>query len=284
MSSSSISSFIYIAQQVTIYFDIPIITFGIVGNFLNVIIFLSLNTFRENSCAFYLTIMSIANIGQLLTSALFHILINGFNIDSALSSVFYCKFSSYCIQLSTLTSFTCMCLATIDQFLATCPSPRWQQWSNIKMAHHLTATFILIWLVHGIPYGIYYNVVISPTTNQWTCIITNGIFNQYHTYCFFVILTSIIPLGITILFGSLSYRNVQQLEHRTVPLVRREVEKQLSVMVFIHIVYNVIATVPFVIVIILYTTPIVRDPLINAQLSLAVTFTSCFYFLNFSVS
>jgi len=152
------------------------------------------------------------------------------------------------------------------------------------MAHRLTATFIIIWLIHGIPYGIYYNVVISPTSNQWTCTNTNGIFTQYHTYCFYIILTSIIPLCITILFGSLSYRNVQRLEHRTVPLVRREVEKQLSVLVFIDIVYNVIATVPFLIVKILYTTPIVQNPLANAQLSLANTSTLCLYFLNFSVN
>jgi len=28
-----------------------------------------------------------------------------------------------------------MCLAAINQFLATCSNPRWQRWSNVKIAH-----------------------------------------------------------------------------------------------------------------------------------------------------
>lgn len=285
MSLSSISSLAFASKQVTIYLDIPIFIIGLVGNILNVIVLLSLRTFRENSCAFYLTIMSIANIGQLLTGVLTRIMVSGFNIDTASSSVFYCKFSWYCIQLCVLTSFTCMCLATIDQFLATCSNRRWQQWSNIKVAHRLTVGFIFIWILHGIPYALYYDLTLSPLTGQLTCTLTNGIMSQYNLYSFYIILTCIVPLCVTISFGSLAYHNVQQLAHRTVPLVRREVEKQLSVMVFAHITYNVIATVPYVTIkLIMLNKELLRDPLINAQFSFASTLTLCLYFLNFSVS
>jgi hypothetical protein len=284
MSSSNGSFLLFAAQQVTIYLATPIFIIGIVGNILNIIIFLSLNTFRENSCAFYLTMMSIANIGQLLTGVLSRIMGTGFNIDLLSRSVFYCKFSWFCIQQFILTSFTCMCLATIDQYLATCSNPRWQQWSNIKMAHRLTGGIIFIWLFHGIPYWIYFDLAISPVTYQLKCGITNSNFNLYNTYVFDTILTSIIPLCITIIFGSLCYRNVQQLAHRTVPLVRREVEKQLSSMVFVHIIYNVIATVPSLIETILLASPLVDDPLTSIQLNFVSSLVLCLFFLNFSVS
>jgi hypothetical protein len=73
-----------------------------------------------------------------------------------------------------------MCLATIDQVLASCSSHRLQQRSNIKMAHHLTVGFIFIWFFHGIPYCIYFDLVPVSLSSQPICAITNGIFQQYH--------------------------------------------------------------------------------------------------------
>ena len=134
MSTSNISILCITAQQVTIYMGIPIFIAGIIGEILSFIVFLSLKTFRQSSCAFYLTVMSFVNIGHLFTGLLPRIMINGFNIDWTQISLFYCKFRIYILQLCTLISFTCMCLATIDQFFATCSNPRWQQWSNIKFA------------------------------------------------------------------------------------------------------------------------------------------------------
>ena len=285
MASSSISSLMFASKQVTIYLDIPIFIIGLIGNILNVLVFLSLRTFRENSCAFYLTVMSIANIVQLLTGVLNRIMVSGFSIDAVASSMFYCKFNGYCIQLCVLTSFTCMCLAAIDQFLVTCSNVRWQQWSNIKVAHRLTVAFIFIWILHGISYAIYTNLAMNSVTGQLVCIFTNGIMSQYNTYAFYIILTGFIPLSVTIIFGSLAYHNVQQLAHRSVPLVRREVEKQLSVMVFAHIIYNVIATVPFLTIsLIMLNRELLSDPLISAQFSFAINVALCLYFLNFSVS
>jgi hypothetical protein len=81
MSSSLILTLNYITKQVTIYIGIPIFIAGILGGFLNIITFLSLRTFRESSCAFYLTVMSFVNIGQLIAGLLSRIMINGFNID-----------------------------------------------------------------------------------------------------------------------------------------------------------------------------------------------------------
>ena len=81
MSSSNTSSYPYAARQVAIYAGIPTLIGGLFGEVMNIIVFLSLKTFRENSCAFYLTVMSFVNIGQLITSLLFQIMIRGFNID-----------------------------------------------------------------------------------------------------------------------------------------------------------------------------------------------------------
>jgi hypothetical protein len=171
-----------VSQQVTIYLGIPICFVGIIGGLLNMIVFLSLRTFRENSCAFYLTVMSFLNIGELITGYLPRIIASGFDIDWTQISLFYCKFRWFYVQLCLLATFTCLYLATIDQYCATCSNPRWQQYSNIKLAHRLCIIFALIWLVHGIPYLIYENHIILPNTNIIACVITDPIFQQYFLY------------------------------------------------------------------------------------------------------
>ncbi len=81
MSSSMISSLNFVAQQITFYFGILIFIAGITAEFLIIIVFLSLRTFRENSCTFYITVMSFTNIGQLMTGLLSCLMMSGFNID-----------------------------------------------------------------------------------------------------------------------------------------------------------------------------------------------------------
>jgi hypothetical protein len=246
--SSIISLLGFSGKQVAIYLGIPTLVAGVLGGFLIIIVFLSLQTFRESSCAFYLTIMSLANIGQLLTGLLSRIMITGFNIDWTQTSLFYCKLRYFIFQTCTLISLTCICLATIDQFFITCSRPRWQQWSSIKVARRLTAVFSFIWSLHGIFYLVFRALVESPLTDKVSCSITNVVFAQYHNYFFALILIGCLPLFITVLFGFLAYYNVRQRTHRALPLVRRELDNQLSAMVFLQVITSFFTISPYVIV------------------------------------
>lgn len=112
MSTSDTLSLANITQQMSLYLGFFILITGIVGGILNLIVFLSLRTFRQNACAFYLTIISFANIIHLIASWIPGIFMNGFKIDLTNSSVSYCKARLYIVQLWVLTSLTCMYLAT----------------------------------------------------------------------------------------------------------------------------------------------------------------------------
>jgi hypothetical protein len=230
--------------------------------------------------------MSFANIGQLITGLLSRIMISGFGIDWTHTSAFYCKFRLYTIQGCGLVSVACMCLATIDQYLATCSGPRWQQWSNNKTACHLCAiSVVVVSLLHGIPFLIYYTLSVSLTTGQPTCAASNAIFVQYFTYFYQLVLLSSLPIFITVLFGLLAYRNVQQLAYRTIPLVRRELDKQLTRMVLIEVVFNFFAVVPYLItILLLFETSINSDIVVNAQIRFANSVTMYFYYMYYAVS
>jgi hypothetical protein len=275
----------YLSEQVVIYLGIPILIAGVIGGLLNIIVFLSLKTFRQNSCALFLTIMSFVNIGQLLTSLLSRILISGFMIDWTETSLFYCKFRNYCLQVCSLTSYTCMCLATMDQFLATSLRPRWQQFFTIKRAYFLCVLFSVIWLFHGIPSLIWYRPTISPQTGSVSCIITNAIFQQYFSYCYNAILAGILPIIITILFGSLAYINVRQIPYRAVPFVRRQLDKQLTSMVLVQVVYSFFVISPYTSVLIfVYATDLTIDTPYYAQINCSNVIAGIISYLYFAVS
>jgi hypothetical protein len=285
MSSSPITaSEIFAAEQIILYGGISILIIGVIGEIFNIIVFLSLQTFRQNSCAFYLTIMSIVNIGQLLTGLLSRITITGFDIDWAQMSLFYCKFRYFAFQTCGLLSFTCICLATIDQYFSTCFSPRWQQWSNTKLSHRLIITFVFLWIIHGIPYLIFYNIIQLPDSITLYCTSINNIFLLYHTYICLLVLMGILPVFITVIFGFLAYYNVRNIAYRTVPLVRRELDKQITVMVLAQVVFNFFTIIPFVIVNSLaFNTSIIQNPIVVARVQLAGSVVVCLYYMTFAV-
>ena len=274
-----------ISQCISIYGGSFIFLTGVLGGLLNIIVFLSLRTFRESSCAFYLIVMSFVNIGNLLTGLLSRIIISGFGIDWTLISPLYCKFRWFCLQQCVLTSFTCTCLAALDQYMSTNARPLWRQWSNIKIAHRITITFIIVWLLHGISYLIFFDLLVSPSTGKTTCTSTSTTFRQYHVYGYLITLSGALPLITTAFFGSLAYNNVRQLSHRTVPLVRRELEKQLTQMVLAQIAFNVVVTLPYTILTML--TSILgpsKDPSIAARFDFATVMSILLYYSSFSVS
>jgi hypothetical protein len=209
----------------------------------------------------------------------------GFGIDWLLASSALCKLCQYSLQVCALLSITCLCLATIDQYLATCSHQEWQKWSSIKLAHCLCGISLVIWLIHGIPFLIYFDTIESTTKSKLMCTITNEIFSKYFLYCYTAVLTGYLPIFITILFGLLSYYNVRQLSSRRIPIVRRELDKQLTIMVLVLDIFNIIALMPYpIIIVITAVSNITSDPFIAAQINFFGELTSYFYYLYFAVS
>jgi len=144
--------------------------------------------------------------------------------------------------------------------------------------------FIILWLLHGIPFWIYYNQIKVFSTGKHTCMITNQIFQVYVTGIQTIGFYGFLTVIINTLFGLLAYRNIRDLTYRTIPLVRRELDKQLTKIVLIQAVYNFIATIPYLIVNILTLNTTIMGFSINSnQLQFANILTVCIFYLNFSV-
>ncbi|CAF0815592.1 unnamed protein product [Adineta ricciae] len=271
------------SKQIIIYGGIPVCITGIIGNALNLIVFLSLETFRKNACAFYLIMMSMFNIGQLCFGFFFsRVIIALIGTDGTTSSLFYCKFRISLSQFCVAASLTCFCLATVDQFFATCSQPRWQRFSNIKVAHRLVIITILLWICHGIPYIVFYHHIES-STNTTSCGSDNLMFNNYRAYFFVLGLIGYLPVLVAASFGYLSYRKIQQIAYRTVPIVRRELDKQLTSMVLIQVIFNVFTILPYTTANALSTdASFTNDPNIQRQFQLILNIIIIIYYIYFA--
>lgn len=236
-----------VSFQWTIYTSVGILLVGLIGNGLNIVAFISLKTFRENSCSFYLLAMSFLNIGQLVSSLLPR-LINLWSADWGLGSLIYCKIRVYLFQVCSSSSLTCLCLATMDQYLATSAHTTLRRLNTVRFAHLFVTISCVVWFLHGIPSLIYYNQSTSTITGDTTCIITNKAFQTYFTYGYTLFILSCLPLFVTGGFGILAYRNVREISYRALPLIRRDLDKQLTTMVLVHVVYTFCIILPYVVV------------------------------------
>ena len=280
MSDEVISSLNYASQQVAIYFNLFNLISGIPGGIFILIVFLSLKTFRDNTCAFYLIVMSVFNIGQLVVGSLSRFVISGFGIDWTVTSLFYCKSRSYVIQTCSLISLTCLCLATIDQYFATSSRVRWQQWSNIKLVRYLVVVTIIFWMIFASLFPIFNNIVVSPTTKRLTCMATNSVFNSYNNSFHRIVMLGFLPNFITGLFAILIRRNIRNLAYRTVPLIRRELDRQLSNMLLLQVVFNIFALLLFNIVSIIVPYIVTTDdPVVTAKLQFVQVLSFGFYYM-----
>jgi hypothetical protein len=152
------------------------------------------------------------------------------------------------------------------------------------MARRLMVAIIFIWLLHGIPYIVFLNQIQSFPTGKVICTTINAIVLQYRIYFAVPVLTSILPVIITVFFGFMVYRNVQQLTYRALPLVRRELDTQLTAMVLVQVVFNFFSSLSFTIMNILTTNGnITDDPIILAKIQLIADGTLQIYYANFAV-
>jgi hypothetical protein len=113
------------------------------------------------------------------------------------------------------------------------------------------------------------------------CITTNPIFVRYRAYFVSLVLTAFLSVIITVLFRILAYRNVEQLTYRTVPLIRLELDKQLTKMILL----NFSTGIPLFIANALTINPnITDDNVVWAKLQFSFAITLLFFYSYIAVS
>jgi len=225
----------YIGDQLDIYGGFFFFITGLFGNGMNIFIFSSVRTYRTNPSTFYFLIGSIINVIYIIVNLTVRIVSACFGINLVSTSLIWCQMRAFIIGSLSPISFTCSCLATIDQFLATSQNGNLRHRSNIKSARVIVIIVIIIWCLHGIPVFLYYNI--PPIT--YGCASTNPGYGAYVAVFVSVIICAI-PVFVIIIFGYLGYRNIRL----TRRLVEQHPDRQMTKMTLIQAILVVISISP----------------------------------------
>ncbi|CAF1195605.1 unnamed protein product [Adineta steineri] len=226
----------YVGTQLTIYVGSAILIAGILGNGINIFIFSSVRTYRNTPSTFYFLVGSIHNLLYLAINLTFRIVSVGSGFDLTRTSLAWCRARSFFLSTISVISFTCSCLATIDQFLATSQSAHLRRYSKIELAYRIVLVAMVVWYLQGVPWILYQNI--SPISN--TCVRTNAIYAIYVSVYLLLVLC-VIPVVVMIGFGFLTYRNIRL----TIALAELRADRQLAKMTLIQVVLVIISIIPY---------------------------------------
>ena len=265
-SSTEIIRFQFILRLVVAVFGIPILFVGILGNTMNIITFLKLGYYRRNVCSLYILSRSIFDLILLITGLGTRILSQSFQIDFTLTCHLWCKLRVPVIYINTLSSYTFLCLQSIDAFFVTSLSVSYRQKSNIQIGRYLLVSFVIIWTLEELVYVFYQDLIISSDGNSRTCISINSIYAKYRIYVVYLFLTTIVPLVLIIAFDILTYRHLQvhslQRQRRLLSVLAR----QMTMMTLFHISAVFLFQAPFAAAQCYFlTVGLSKEPVRNAQ-------------------
>src|SRR5690349_19983688 len=107
-----------------------------------------------------------------------------------------------------------------------------------------------------------------------TCACSGKIFTEYRIYFVSPILSGFLPLLMAAIFGIMAYRSVQSIAYRTLPLIRRELDKQLTSIVLVLVVFKLLTISPALFMNALtINRNITNNAVVWAQLELIATIT-----------
>ena len=213
-------------EAIYLSFGLFILFSCLLGNLLTISIFTSLKTFRETSCAFYLTIASFVNIFQCFAGLFSRILSVVFNIDLTKNSTILCKTRLSVLVTAALISLTAVSFAAIDQYASV--TVRWRHLANRPWALRLMIIAAVFWSLHGISVAFFTEI---STNERIVCGLNNAVYRRYYSEFVVPILFGVVPIAIRTSFGLAALINVRSLARRQVPIVRRRRDQQLTLMV-----------------------------------------------------
>ncbi|CAF1305617.1 unnamed protein product [Rotaria sp. Silwood1] len=222
-NDTSIVQLQLVTKYIAFAVGFPVLIIGIVGNLMNIIVFLSLGNYKTNASSFYMLAKSFFDLNVLIIGLIGHIIIQGFR-SYAVTSGSWCRFRIPLLYINSLCSYTCLCLQSIDSFLCSSQNTILRQQSTVRRAHYLVIGFLFVWICNEAPYYFMQQVNFIP---NWRCQTTNTIYAQYRSYFTILGLSNIIPILIISLFGYLSYRNMHRLHinQRTFSIFNRQTIK-----------------------------------------------------------
>jgi hypothetical protein len=250
-----------ISTQITRYFGIIIFLFGVIGNFLNILV-LSQRALRSNPCACLFLVSSIAYLISILTGLLPRFL-STWNADLTSTNQVLCKIRIFIFFISITVAFWLIMLATVDRWLSSSMIANRRQKSSLKNAQRGMIIIIILSTLIEIQQIFCYEANLTNTPLK--CYSKTVICGIASDTCF-ALITILFPLLLMLIFGLMIISNVRKTQLRLQPMdttnkshivhntttasnahqtQQRKKDRQLLLMLFVQVLLMFVLTVPF---------------------------------------
>jgi len=258
MSTNITITTLYISQlqlasrYLSLAFAMPLCIFGVLGNLLNILVFIDLGNYKHNASSLYIFCRSFFDLMALIIGLGLRVLSHGFRIDFSVKSRLWCKIRVFLLEIGVFNSFTCLCLQSVDAYFCSSSSVSLRRKSKVRIARYILIGFLFFWICHQIPYLILQDLV--TVKGKPICRTTNTIFAQYRNYFAVVGFGTVIPVTVISIFGFLTYRqlhmpgNIQRgFRTRRNSLALSQLTRQMTSMTLFQIVIVSLCEIPFAI-------------------------------------
>lgn len=281
MSSTAddIARFALISRILLIAAGLPMFIFGVVGNFINIVIFAWLKQFNTLSGSIFLLFSFVASEIDLVAGFLPQVVFRLTGSNPLTNDLVICKLRWYLGPLTGVISLHCISLAAINQYLVTSRTIRLHQIITRRRAIYMSSFVAILWTVILSPMLVFYTHG-TNSANATTCNIVNPIFAVYDAHLS-ILLYSLVPIVTLSIFSLLTWRNI-----RRNLLRRRTLEQSLTRMLLAQIVMVLLTTIPSAVnqMYFFYTRTVPKDPLRLAQESILSSAYIVLSFLTHSMS
>lgn len=281
------------AMNVAWVIALSVITFipGVIGITFNLLVF-TRPTVRQEPCSLYFFSASCHDLFVLLVALPVRIASNAFKADAAHHYPIVCRLEFYAFHITRAISSWLVTMACVDRFFHSSTNIRLRRLSTIKTARMIVAIIsvsITVAYSHMIVYFVIENVIDRYGRPVPTCDAKKGFYRNFLTF-WHMLLYSVLPTILTLLFGCLTIRNIQQ-GRQALPAAgsnaqsTRRSNSQLLRMLIAQVIVIIIATLPYSVVrfYVSATSDVVKDEVQKAQENLALQlFSTATYFAHAS--
>jgi len=257
-----------------------LITIGIVGNSLNIVV-LTRPTLYHHACSRYFLALASNNLFYSSLIFIYHLLSNGYQINLSNYSIVSCKIITYISTLSSFLSPYFIVCASIDRYCTSSINAQLRRFSNVRVAQRMIFSIIAVFSLFFIHILVLANIPQVKGSNCATQ--ANTVYSQVYIIIQ-VFLFAVVPPSLMMLFGLMTIQN----SHRTnvVPVAasrHNRTEYQLARMLFVQVIVHILLTLPVSVTYLMSTIPntIRTTPIFLFASTICTLFFYCSYITSF---
>ena len=253
----------------------PMITLGVIGALLNILVFTQQKAFQRNPTTIYLLAGGIMTAIHLPSIYLQSILVDGFGLGVFNTNEIACREHNYLLYVTTVPTISFPCFAVFDQYVSTCREATFRnRWRSLRLVRLFIVCSVIFWAIVYIPI-----IFVSHSVNN-TCVMESGVITKINDFFLTPLVYTISPLAFIIVF---TWKTVENLRLTAITNQYSKFTRQIRRMLAPQLIVLAISGIPFGLQSVYFdlTNDIPKDDQRQAIEHLFVQINRLFYHCNF---